>query len=622
MAFTPAEIAQITAIVTSVLAEARVKISELPLAGALTREAIFPMVDAGSTQKLPLGRLLADTYSVVPTGQDLRDMDLSTVIDGTGFSTLGVLTPNDGGGGDWVYDAGSVAVDNIGTVIAPDSGVGRFLRVYTGPLNFAWFAVDFTGATDTSGEIQATIDALPAVGGQILSPGGTALLGSSIDVDKKVHIVGQGSAQQGGNIESCPTVFMKAAGLNGPAFNILAQGSILEQLGVDGEAGNTEDGILILANSVTLRHVLVARAGNDGIRIGKDDGVSPAVNCNSWVLDHVTVNQNGRHGLYVNDKLIAAPDANAGSAFSLRATANGGDGIKEQNCFGNTYVGILCEGNTGWGINFDPTAPNSLGATVLGGDSENNGAGGVENVRLGANCLSYLIAISPNIIGAPFVDLGPNNRIIPEGSATANECLYRFVYGESFVGNRKYHAWAADGIDRLRIGWSNAAIESGQVAAQILADSLALRYITRADAGATHAFYAGATNDLLMTIGTEDVKTAKQLTVAGGTAAAPGIRFVSNPTTGLSDPGGPAIEFPVGGVRAAYLDGTVLVLTGGLRVNLAAPTILSGSGAPEGAVTAPPGSEYLRVNPADKDTMLYGKVSGAGNTGWNALAGF
>jgi hypothetical protein len=43
----------------------------------------------------------------------------------------------------------------------------------------------------------------------------------------------------------------------------------------------------------------------------------------------------------------------------------------------------------------------------------------------------------------------------------------------------------------------------------------------------------------------------------------------------------------------------------------------AGSGTPEGAVTAPVGSEYKRLN-GSTSTTLYIKTSGTGNTGWTA----
>ena len=60
-------------------------------------------------------------------------------------------------------------------------------------------------------------------------------------------------------------------------------------------------------------------------------------------------------------------------------------------------------------------------------------------------------------------------------------------------------------------------------------------------------------------------------------------------------------------------DGTLNVATG--PIQLVTVTIASGSGTPEGAVTAPVGSLYLRTN-GGAGTTLYIKESGTGNTGW------
>ena len=51
----------------------------------------------------------------------------------------------------------------------------------------------------------------------------------------------------------------------------------------------------------------------------------------------------------------------------------------------------------------------------------------------------------------------------------------------------------------------------------------------------------------------------------------------------------------------------------GFELGTGGPTISSGSGSPEGVVTAPAGSIYL-----DTGGTLYIKASGSGDTGWRA----
>lgn len=51
----------------------------------------------------------------------------------------------------------------------------------------------------------------------------------------------------------------------------------------------------------------------------------------------------------------------------------------------------------------------------------------------------------------------------------------------------------------------------------------------------------------------------------------------------------------------------------GFELGTGGPTISSGTGSPEGVVTAPAGSIYL-----DTGGTLYIKASGSGDTGWRA----
>lgn len=59
--------------------------------------------------------------------------------------------------------------------------------------------------------------------------------------------------------------------------------------------------------------------------------------------------------------------------------------------------------------------------------------------------------------------------------------------------------------------------------------------------------------------------------------------------------------------------------TAAIRLGSGGPTVSQGSGSPEGAVTAPPGSIWLRTDAANWDS-LWVKRSGSGNTGWIAAA--
>lgn len=65
-------------------------------------------------------------------------------------------------------------------------------------------------------------------------------------------------------------------------------------------------------------------------------------------------------------------------------------------------------------------------------------------------------------------------------------------------------------------------------------------------------------------------------------------------------------------------DATVSGATVAFQAPVLAPHVRSGSGSPEGAITAPPGSIYLNTS-GGTDTSMYTKGSGTGNTGWIAV---
>lgn len=89
-----------------------------------------------------------------------------------------------------------------------------------------------------------------------------------------------------------------------------------------------------------------------------------------------------------------------------------------------------------------------------------------------------------------------------------------------------------------------------------------------------------------------------------------GVYISAQAATGITNPWG---VYQLGATTKNLFAGPlVLGSTGG-------PTIMSGTGTPEGVETAPVGSIFLRTN-GGSGTTLYAKTSGAGNTGWAAVA--
>jgi hypothetical protein len=58
---------------------------------------------------------------------------------------------------------------------------------------------------------------------------------------------------------------------------------------------------------------------------------------------------------------------------------------------------------------------------------------------------------------------------------------------------------------------------------------------------------------------------------------------------------------------------------GDIQAGTSGQRVVTGSGSPEGAITAPVGSLYMRSD-GGTDTSIYIKETGSGNTGWIAIA--
>jgi len=75
------------------------------------------------------------------------------------WRTLGRNAINDGGGGEFFYDATSTTATNLGTVFAPLSGVGRVKRIHpVGYVEAAWFGAIGIPSADSTLAIQSAID--------------------------------------------------------------------------------------------------------------------------------------------------------------------------------------------------------------------------------------------------------------------------------------------------------------------------------------------------------------------------------------------------------------------------------------------------------------------------------
>ena len=238
------------------------------------------------------------------------------------------------------------------------------------PANVLDYGAVGNGTTDDTAAINA---ALASAAQEVTFPVGTYLISSTINVTSKVKLNFQGG--KGNTVGAYPSAYLiKKSTMTTAAVNITAANVIWIGGGVIGQTGNTNDGIVINANSVSLRDVTVYNMGRDGIRIGQD---AAGGNSNSFILDGCRTYSNTRHGLNINDAPNLSSNANAGMVSSLFTQLNGGNGVYVNGAFWNTFINLLSEANTGWGIYLDQYA---AGQSFYGGDVEANTAGQITTV--------------------------------------------------------------------------------------------------------------------------------------------------------------------------------------------------------------------------------------------------
>jgi hypothetical protein len=139
-------------------------------------------------------------------------------------------------------------------------------------------------------------------------------------------------------------------------------GSVLRGLTLKGSGGTNPNKHGIRCRAICLiENCAVAEFSGDGIHIVADvtagAGTPGLGNANQWALRNVTVNNNGRHGLY-----IAGGDSNAGLAVQVNALSNGRWGVLDESFLGNTHVGHHSDSNgiKGAGCTAYPNGSSSL----------------------------------------------------------------------------------------------------------------------------------------------------------------------------------------------------------------------------------------------------------------------
>ena len=169
------------------------------------------------------------------------------------------------------------------------------------------------------------------------------------------------------------------------------------------------DGVFIGAHGVRWAAGQFKHVGRDGVRVGDFVG-GPGTNSNTAYLDKCHASYVGRHGANLSDEDSPA-DANALLITSFEGKDCGGYGIHVGvSGLGVTIVAPNCERNDTGGLYVSDSAIGSV--VVVGGDFEDNGPTGFENVIDASNGTRlFLVGVhdhSTMLNSAPKLDVRAN----------------------------------------------------------------------------------------------------------------------------------------------------------------------------------------------------------------------
>lgn len=340
------------------------------------------------------------------------------------------------------------------------TGTGAATRPAADVMDEVVFAANFsgydeTGATDSSAAIMAA-NAVAVARKRELVLTGTPRIAETLVIDLPTAWRMQGPhIKPGFEVGNSGGYILVDADFDGDAaieIQTTAHGTVMEGVCLYGETGNGADGFLVKAAEVELTNCSASFMGRDGCHIGSS---TPGDNANAFRLINFRGGYSGRDGLHIDDDAGGGDpiDANAGHIDGAVLDQNGRHGLYVNRArLGTTFVGCLFEGNTGYGIYLDSDTAQNV---FVGGDVEGNSAGNVfEAVALRNSFFSV------TVLGArydTFAQVGLFTPVI-QGGTSAGSATYSIQNGFYGMAGRVCHffaevAWTGHtGTGDLRLG--------------------------------------------------------------------------------------------------------------------------------------------------------------------------
>lgn len=146
----------------------------------------------------------------------VRATNASAFTEGYIAYVMGYNTAGDGGQGYFQYLPASVETDNDGTILTPSNNIGRWLRIYTGPVSARWFGAQGDDSTNDTSAAQGMLDYCLSVGKAPYFPAGTYQVTGLTVHGSNLSILGDGS--------TLTTLKMRASGSPAITSSVLELG--------------------------------------------------------------------------------------------------------------------------------------------------------------------------------------------------------------------------------------------------------------------------------------------------------------------------------------------------------------------------------------------------------------
>ena len=387
----------------------------LPSSRAVVRITVTnvtsPAVSITPLSNTSSGSTVTDVSNVAA----LKALNVTYISDGSLIRTDGYYTYNDGGQGTYIYSSTSTDTDNGGTVIAPNSGSGRYLLQYTNSINLKQFGLVGDGVIDDTtswDKLLAFVNTTATPGIQLIAPTGTYTISHAIQFTKSLSIIGDGRYN---------TIFLMTAesssaspgpgydtsgGPNSVDWNFLSiSGIYLQGFTLRNKYTPNWSYFLVYKNAVTVSRIYSIRIRLCSDVLINDFGMENAyhIGCKIEGCYNVSITNSG-YNLGLKDAFLC--DVNV--VGTLRESKN----VQFINC------DVSGQGDAGFGINSEPGGTPGVPQTsdILVDscyvDNPSNWSGGVGATIDSEPCLNVSGAKNVKIVNNTFLNPRRNSNII------------------------------------------------------------------------------------------------------------------------------------------------------------------------------------------------------------------